>query len=35
MANEFRHGISTLRQPDITEGVARFRNGAGRGGVPA
>jgi enoyl-CoA hydratase len=35
MANEFRHGISTLSQPDMAEGVERFRSGAGRGGTPA
>jgi enoyl-CoA hydratase len=35
MANEFRHGMSTLSQPDMTAGVERFRAGAGRGGAPA
>ncbi len=35
MANEFRHGMATLAQPDMAEGVARFRAGAGRGGTPA
>jgi enoyl-CoA hydratase len=35
MANEFRHGMATLTQPGMAEGVARFRAGAGRGGAPA
>jgi len=35
MANEFRHGRSTLSQPGMAEGVDRFRAGAGRGGAPA
>ena len=35
MANEFRHGMAVLAQPDVTEGVSRFRGGAGRGGTPA
>jgi hypothetical protein len=35
MASEFRHGMATLSQPDMAEGVARFRAGAGRGGAPA
>jgi enoyl-CoA hydratase len=34
MANEFRHGMSTLRQGGA-DGVERFRAGAGRGGEPA
>jgi enoyl-CoA hydratase len=34
MANEFQHGRSTLSQPDMSEGVERFRAGAGRGGAP-
>jgi enoyl-CoA hydratase len=34
MANEFRHGMSTLNQPGLAEGVDRFRAGAGRGGTP-
>jgi enoyl-CoA hydratase len=34
MANEFRHGMSTLSQPGMAEGVERFRSGAGRGGAP-
>ena len=33
MAGEFRHGMSTLSQPDMAEGVQRFRDGAGRGGA--
>jgi enoyl-CoA hydratase len=33
MANEFRHGMSTLAGPDSAEGVARFRRGDGRGGA--
>jgi enoyl-CoA hydratase len=35
MANEFRHGMATLTDPGVFEGVARFRGGAGRGGTPA
>jgi enoyl-CoA hydratase/carnithine racemase len=35
IANEFRHGIATLADPGVFEGVARFRGGAGRGGTPA
>jgi enoyl-CoA hydratase len=35
MANEFRHGMATLADPGVFEGVARFRGGAGRGGAPA
>ena len=35
MANEFRHGMAALAQPDVIEGVSRFRGGAGRGGTPA
>jgi enoyl-CoA hydratase len=35
IANEFRHGMATLAQPGMAEGVARFRAGAGRGGAPA
>ena len=34
MANEFRHGMDVLARPDVTEGVSRFRGGAGRGGAP-
>jgi enoyl-CoA hydratase len=34
MANEFRYGLSTLSQPDMAEGVQRFRAGTGRGGAP-
>jgi enoyl-CoA hydratase len=33
MANEFRHGMSTLRQASPLDGVERFRAGAGRGGT--
>ena len=33
MASEFRHGMSTLSQPETAEGVQRFRAGAGRGGA--
>jgi hypothetical protein len=33
MATEFRHGMSTLSQPGMAEGVQRFRAGAGRGGA--
>ena len=28
MANEFRHGMAALAQPDVIEGVSRFRGGA-------
>ena len=35
MANEFRHGLATLADPGVFEGIARFRGGAGRGGAPA
>jgi enoyl-CoA hydratase len=34
MANEFRHGLATLGQPEMAAGVERFRAGAGRGGSP-
>jgi enoyl-CoA hydratase len=33
MAGEFRHGMTTLSQPGMAEGVQRFRAGAGRGGA--
>jgi enoyl-CoA hydratase len=35
MANEFGHGMATLADPAVIEGVSRFRGGAGRGGAPA
>jgi enoyl-CoA hydratase len=35
MANEFAHGLATLNDPAVIEGVSRFRGGAGRGGAPA
>jgi enoyl-CoA hydratase len=35
MANEFSHGMATLADPAVLEGVSRFRGGAGRGGAPA
>ena len=35
IANEFRHGMATLTNPGVFEGVARFRGGAGRGGTSA
>jgi enoyl-CoA hydratase len=35
MAGEFRHGLATLADPAVLEGVSRFRGGAGRGGTPA
>ena len=35
LANEFRHGMATLADPGVVEGVSRFRGGAGRGGAPA
>ena len=34
MANEFRHGLLTLRRGGADEGIGRFRAGAGRGGEP-
>ena len=35
MAAEFRHGMATLNDPGVLEGVSRFRGGAGRGGAPS
>jgi enoyl-CoA hydratase len=35
LANEFAHGMATLADPGVVEGVSRFRGGAGRGGAPA
>jgi hypothetical protein len=35
MSNEFAHGMATLAEPAVIEGVSRFRGGAGRGGAPA
>ena len=35
LANEFAHGLATLEDPAVIEGVSRFRGGAGRGGAPA
>jgi enoyl-CoA hydratase len=35
MASEFRHGMATLTDPGVLEGVSRFRGGAGRGGSPS
>jgi enoyl-CoA hydratase len=35
MAGEFSHGMATLTDPGVLEGVSRFRGGAGRGGAPA
>ena len=35
MANEFEHGMATLADPSVIEGVSRFRGGAGRSGAPA
>jgi enoyl-CoA hydratase len=35
MANEFSHGMATLSDPGVVEGISRFRGGAGRGGTPA
>jgi enoyl-CoA hydratase len=35
MAGEFRHGLATMSDPGVFEGVARFRGGAGRGGTSA
>ncbi len=33
MANEFRHGMTTLAAPEIVDAVTRFQRGAGRGGA--
>jgi enoyl-CoA hydratase len=35
MGGEFAHGMATLTDPGVFEGVARFRGGAGRGGASA
>jgi len=35
MASEFAHGMATLEDAAVLEGVSRFRGGAGRGGAPA
>jgi enoyl-CoA hydratase len=35
LAGEFRHGLATLADPGVVEGVSRFRGGAGRGGSAA
>jgi enoyl-CoA hydratase len=35
MASEFIHGMATLADPGVVEGVSRFRGGAGRSGAPA
>jgi enoyl-CoA hydratase len=35
MAGEFTHGMASLSDPALLAGVARFRDGAGRGGRPA
>lgn len=35
MAGEFAHGMASLSDPALIAGVTRFREGAGRGGVPA
>ena len=35
MAGEFAHGLRVLSAPGFTEGVQRFRDGAGRGGAPS
>jgi enoyl-CoA hydratase len=35
LANEFAHGMATLADPGVVEGVSRFRGGAGRRGAPA
>lgn len=35
MAAEFAHGLASLADPTLINGVARFRDGAGRGGAPA
>jgi enoyl-CoA hydratase len=35
MAGEFAHGMASLADPGLIEGVGRFRSGAGRGGAPA
>ena len=33
LANEFAHGMATLADPGVVEGVSRFRGGAGRHGA--
>ena len=35
MAGEFAHGMASLSDPALIAGVARFREGTGRGGAPA
>ncbi len=35
IAGEFAHGMVSLADPALIEGVSRFRSGAGRGGTPA
>jgi len=35
MAGEFAHGMASLADPSLLSGVARFREGAGRGGASA
>lgn len=35
MAGEFRHGVASLADSALIEGVSRFRAGSGRGGTPA
>ena len=35
MAGELRHGLASLADPALAEGVGRFRSGAGRGGALA
>lgn len=35
MAGEFAHGLASLADPTLIDGVSRFRGGAGRGGAPA
>jgi enoyl-CoA hydratase len=34
IANEFRHGMSTLGQGGAADRIERFRGGGGRGGAP-
>jgi len=35
LASEFRLGAAALADPEVAEGLARFRDGADRGGAPA
>ena len=35
LASEFTHGLTALADPELIDGLSRFRGGAGRGGAPA